>query len=218
MVAMTGAAVLFDLDGTLINTELRSRALWAMFLSNHDIPYDEGLLRSLMGRRGQDVLPALMPDADVGAARAEIEELLRLPGLPDIVPVPGAAELVRRVAATGWPIGLVTSARRAWAEERLADVGVRDLVQTIVADEDVSVGKPDPAGYVLAAERLRADPARCVAFEDSLAGIAAAKAAGMTCVGVATTHHPDDLADADLVVVDLSEIDWPITGGTDHPS
>ncbi|MBO3745037.1 HAD family phosphatase [Streptosporangiaceae bacterium NEAU-GS5] len=214
---MTGAA-LFDLDGTLINTELRSRAVWAMFLTNHGIAHDEELLRSFMGRRGRDVLPALLPEADLDAVRDEIEVLLTHPGLPDIVHIPGAADLVRRVSAEGWPIGLVTSARRAWAEARLADVGVRDLVQTIVSDEDVAVGKPDPAGYVLAAERLRADPAKCVAFEDSLAGIAAAKAAGMTCVGVATTHHPDELAAADLVVADLSEIDWPISGGTDRPS
>jgi sugar-phosphatase len=133
------------------------------------------------------------------------------PDLPDIVPVPGAAELVRRVADHGSPLALVTSAHRAWAEERLADIGIADLVRTIVSAEDVVVGKPDPSGYLAAARLLDVEPIRCVVFEDSLAGIAAARAAGMACVAVATTHHPDELAHADLVIPDMSGIDWPLT-------
>jgi sugar-phosphatase len=205
-------AALFDLDGTLINTERRSIALWAMLLDNHGVEHDAVLLRRFMGRRGADVLPEFFPDADVGVLLAELRSYYEHPGLPDIVPVPGAADLVRRVAGHGSPVGLVTSANLAWAQERLAQVGVIDLVQTIVSAEDVAVGKPDPAGFLEGAARLGVEPGDCVAFEDSLAGIAAAQAAGMTCVGVATTHRPDELSHADLVISDLSGIDWPLTG------
>ncbi|MCT9928865.1 HAD family phosphatase [Planotetraspora sp. A-T 1434] len=204
-------AALFDLDGTLINTEPRSLALWRMLLENHDIPHDEDLLRRFMGRRSSDVLPELFPDADSEALIAEVRSYYDRPGLPDILPVPGAADLVRRVVETGSPVALVTSAHRSWALDRLEEVGVAHLVQTIVTAEDVAVGKPDPAGFLTAADRLGVEPVRCVAFEDSLAGIAAARAAGMTCVGVATTHHPDELSHADLVIADLSGIDWPLT-------
>ncbi|GAA4579166.1 HAD family hydrolase [Planotetraspora phitsanulokensis] len=205
-------AALFDLDGTLINTERRSLAMWAMLLDNHGVEHDHVLLRRFMGRRGADVLPDFFPDGDVRALLDEVHSYHDHQGLPDVVPVPGAAELVRRVAAHGSAIGLVTSAGRAWARERLAQVGVADLVQTIVSAEDVVVGKPDPSGYLEAAFRLDVKPGECVAFEDSLAGIAAAQAAGMACVGVATTHRPDELSHADLVISDLSGIDWPLTG------
>ncbi|WP_432930315.1 HAD family hydrolase [Microbispora sp. CA-135349] len=204
-------AALFDLDGTLINTEIRSLALWRMLLDNHGISYDETLLRRFMGRRGVDVIPEVLPGVDPEALIEEIRSYYDHPDLPDIVPVPGAAELVSRVAEQGAPLALVTSAQRWWALERLTDIGVVEVVRTIVSAEDVTVGKPDPSGYLIAADLLAVDPAKCVVFEDSLAGIAAARAAGMTCVAVATTHHADELSHADLVIPDMSGIDWPLT-------
>ncbi|WP_169982845.1 MULTISPECIES: HAD family phosphatase [unclassified Microbispora] len=204
-------AALFDLDGTLINTEIRSLALWRMLLDNHGIFYDETLLRRVMGRRGVDVVPEVLPGTDPEVVMEEIRSYYDHPDLPGIVPVPGAAELVSRVAEQGAPLALVTSAQRWWAVERLTDIGVVEVVRTIVSAEDVSVGKPDPSGYLLAADLLQVDAAKCVVFEDSLAGIAAARAAGMTCVAVATTHHPDELSHADLVIPDMSGIDWPLT-------
>ncbi|GGO05295.1 HAD family hydrolase [Microbispora bryophytorum] len=205
------AAALFDLDGTLVNTELRSRALWRMFLDDRGITCDETLLRRVMGRRGVDVVPEVLPGMDPEVAMEEIRSYYDHPDLPDIVPVPGAAELVSRVAAHGAPLALVTSAQRWWAVERLTEIGVLEVVRTIVSAEDVTVGKPDPSGYLMAAGLLDVDPATCVVFEDSLAGIAAARAAGMACVAVATTHHPDELSHADLVIPDMSGIDWPLT-------
>ncbi|GAB3886837.1 HAD family hydrolase [Microbispora bryophytorum] len=204
-------AALFDLDGTLVNTELRSRALWRMFLDDRGITCDETLLRRVMGRRGVDVVPEVLPGMDPEVAMEEIRSYYDHPDLPDIVPVPGAAELVSRVAAHGAPLALVTSAQRWWAVERLTEIGVVEVVRTIVSAEDVTVGKPDPSGYLMAAGLLDVDPATCVVFEDSLAGIAAARAAGMACVAVATTHHPDELSHADLVIPDMSGIDWPLT-------
>ncbi|GAB3156374.1 HAD family hydrolase [Microbispora hainanensis] len=211
MTAQVAAAALFDLDGTLVNTEIRNRALWRMFLKDHGITFDEGLSRRVVGRRGVDVIPEVLPGLDPQAVMEEIRSYYDHPDLPDIVPVPGAAELVARVAEQGAPLALVTSAQRWWAVERLTEIGVVEMVQTIVSAEDVTVGKPDPSGYLKAAGLLSVDPATCVVFEDSLAGIAAARAAGMTCVAVATTHHPDELSHADLVIPDMSGIDWPLT-------
>jgi len=209
--AQVTTAALFDLDGTLVNTEIRNRALWRMFLEDHGITFDDTLLRSVVGRRGVDVIPEVLPGLDPQVVMEEIRSYYDHPDLPDIVPVPGAAELVARVAEQGAPLALVTSAQRWWAVERLTEIGVVEMVRTIVSAEDVTVGKPDPSGYLKAADLLAVDPAACVVFEDSLAGIAAARAAGMTCVAVATTHHPDELSHADLVVPDMSGIDWPLT-------
>lgn len=208
-----GKAALFDLDGTLINTERRSLAMWALLLEHNGVPYDETLLRGFMGRRGRDVLAEradLFPGKTIDQLIEEVLSFEGHPDLPEIVPVPGAAELVRMVSEHGSPLGVVTSATRWWAEEQLTRIGVRDLVDIIVSAEDVEIGKPDPAGFLLGAERLGAVPAHCVAFEDSIAGVAAAKAAGMTCVGVATTHRNEDLVAADLVVADLTAVSWPL--------
>ncbi|GAA2893297.1 HAD family hydrolase [Streptosporangium fragile] len=208
------AAALFDLDGTLINTEPRSLAMWSMLLRSHGVVHDEVVLRRFMGRRGRDVLAEqahLFPGKQIDDLIAEVFSFDDHPDLPDIVPVPGAADLVRRVAEHGSPVAVVTSAGRDWAEARLAEVGVRALVDTLVSAQDVVVGKPDPEGFLLAAARLSVDPAHCVAFEDSIAGITAAKAAGMSCVGIATTHTDAELAAADLVVADLTGVGWPLS-------
>ncbi|MDP9862732.1 MULTISPECIES: HAD family hydrolase [Streptosporangium] len=205
-------AALFDLDGTLINSEHRSMAMWAMLLDNHGVVHDEVVLRGFMGRRGRDVLAErahLFPGRRIDDLISEVMSFNDHPGLPAVVPVPGAADLVRRVSAYGSPIAVVTSASREWAEERLAEVGVRDLVRVLVSARDVVEGKPAPEGFLLAAHRLSVDPAHCVAFEDSIAGIAAAKAAGMRCVGIATTHAGTELTEADIVVADLTGVEWP---------
>lgn len=205
-------AALFDLDGTLINSEHRSMAMWAMLLDNHGVVHDEVVLRGFMGRRGRDVLAEradLFPGRRIDDLISEVMSFNDHPGLPAVVPVPGAADLVRRVSAHGSPIAVVTSASREWAEERLAEVGIRDLVRVLVSARDVVEGKPAPEGFLLAARRLSVDPAHCVAFEDSIAGIAAAKAAGMRCVGIATTHAGTELTEADIVVADLTGVEWP---------
>jgi mannitol-1-/sugar-/sorbitol-6-phosphatase len=194
------------LDGTLIDTEARSMAMWQLLLDKYEVEYD---VRGFIGRRGADVVAEVFPGADVDEVIREVFSYDDHPGLPEIAPVPGAAELVREVAAYGSPIGLVTSARRWWADAKLVEIGVRELIDTIVSAEDVTIGKPDPAGFLLAAERLGASPDDCVVFEDSLAGVAAARAAGMRCVGVTTSHAGEELADADLVVADLTAIGWP---------
>ncbi|NUR84759.1 MAG: HAD-IA family hydrolase, partial [Nonomuraea sp.] len=188
--------------------------MWQLLLDSHGV---HGDVRVFMGRRGRDVVPEVFPGQDVEELIREVYSYDDHPELPEIVPVPGAAELVRKVAAYGSPIGLVTSAGRAWAEERLRQVGIRDLVRVVVAAEDVETGKPDPAGFLLGARELGADPGDCVVFEDSLAGIAAAKAAGMRCVGVTTTYARNELSDADLVVADLTAIDWPMRSSWSGP-
>ncbi|GAA3830249.1 HAD family hydrolase [Sphaerisporangium flaviroseum] len=211
---MAARAALFDLDGTLIDSERRSLVLWSMLLVNHGVDHDETLLREFMGRRGPDVLAEkalLFPGRRVEDLMTELRSYYDHPELPRISPVPGAVDLVRRIGRHGLPVVLVTSARRWWAVSCLELLGIDDVVRSIVSGEDVAVGKPDPACFLAGAVVAGVRPEECVAFEDSLAGIAAAKAAGMTCVGVATTHHVSELSAADLVVSDLTGVDWPLS-------
>lgn len=206
-------AALFDMDGTLVDSEPRSMAVWALLLEENGLPYDETLIRSFIGRRGRDVFAEvlhLFPGRTPDDLIAQTRGLVGRPSLPPVGVLPGAVDLVTALSQLGVPIGVVTSGWRGYAEDMLSSIGVRHMFDVVVTGEDVAEGKPDPAGYALGCERLGVDPARTVAFEDAPAGIAAAKGAGLYCVGLTTTHRPAELAAADRVVGDLSGIDWPI--------
>jgi sugar-phosphatase len=206
-------AALFDLDGTLVDSEPRSFAAWSRLFGAHGVPVDEPLIRSFVGRRGVDVLPEVMhlfPGMTVGELQSEALSYVRAAGLPPLEPLAGAVELVRRLAASGVPVALVTSGGRGYAEEALGGLGIRSAFTVLVSADDVTRGKPDPQGYLLACDRLGVAPGHAVAFEDAPAGIAAVRAAGSACVAVATTHDRTALSEADLVVDSLAEIDWNV--------
>ena len=150
-----------------------------------------------------------MPEHDPAELMAASSAHFHAPHQPPLGPLAGAVELVRLIGAAGVPLALVTSAGRRYAEQTLTELGVRPLFSVVVTAEDVTVGKPDPQGYRAAARGLGVPPAACVVFEDAPAGVAAAKAAGMYCVAVGTTHSPEELAAADQVVPDLTKVTWP---------
>jgi sugar-phosphatase len=205
-------AAVFDLDGTLVDSETRSHESWRHVFRSRGVVPDDDLIRAFVGRRGVDVHDLLrerVPEHDPAELMAASSAHFHAPHQPPLGPLAGAVELVRQISAAGVPLALVTSAGRRYAEETLTELGVRPLFSVVVTAGDVTVGKPDPEGYRAAARRLGVLPAACVVFEDAPAGVAAAKAAGMYCVAVATTHTPEDLAGADQVVPDLTKITWP---------
>jgi len=214
---MAGAAfraVVFDLDGTLVDSEPRSHAAWRRVFEARGTAPDEALIRSFVGRRGRDVLALLadrLPGLDPDALMAEAAAHANAPGQPPTEPMPGAVELVREIRQHGLPLGLVTSAGRRYAERMLTQLGLREEFAVLVGAEDVEVGKPDPEGYARACRVLGVAAPACVVFEDAPAGIAAAKAAGMYCVAVTTTHEPGDLSAADRVVSGLAAVTWPLS-------
>jgi sugar-phosphatase len=206
------AAAVFDLDGTLVLTEQRNRVVWKRFFTSYDIELSAELLAHVTGRRGLDSLKELdelFPERDPHELLDEVLAHEAAGDLPPVVPVPGAGDFVRRLHADGVPLALVTSAQPDDVATRLLAVDLIDVFDTVVTAQDVSVGKPDPQGYRLACQRVGADPSRSVGFEDSPAGVAAVKAAGMRCVAVTTTFTRDVLAHADVVVPDLTHVSWP---------
>jgi sugar-phosphatase len=210
-VAVTAAV--FDLDGTLVLTEERNRVVWQRFFAGYGIEVDDALTAQLTGRRGLDALREmshLFPDRDPHELLDEVLAHDVTDDLPEVVPVPGANELVRRLHAARVPLGLVTSALPEHVATRLLAADLVDVFDVVVTGRDVTVGKPDPQGFRMACERLGVPGRNSVGFEDSPAGVAAVKAAGMFCVAVTTTFSRDVLAEADLVVGDLTEVPWPL--------
>ncbi|PYG00234.1 sugar-phosphatase [Georgenia satyanarayanai] len=206
-----GAAVLLDLDGTLVDSEPMQRAAFAAYFASRGWDVPETVVRQFMGRRGRESFAAIQgpwagedPVALTDAVIALTDPLTHPP-----VAVPGAAEAIRAWRERGLPVSLVTSAFRTWAEEALELLGVVGLGVRLVTAEDTPVGKPAPAPFLLGAERLGVDPADCLAAEDSVAGLASARAAGVgLAIGVTTSLDADTLtgAGADAVVPDLTAL------------
>lgn len=204
-----GAAV-FDLDGTLIDSEPRNRVMWSRLFDAHGVAYDEALIASFAGRRGLEVLrdlAHLFPGRTVEELFEQVLSYGAMPRMPALAPVPGAVDLVRALADSGVPLAVVTSGQRPYAEGLLEELGIRHLLDIVVTAGDVVTGKPHPEGYLAAARDLDVPPEETIGFEDAPAGVAAVKSAGMTCVGVITTQPAGALAGADHVVTDFEDVD-----------
>jgi sugar-phosphatase len=171
-------ALLFDMDGTLVTSIASVERVWSAWARKHGLEV-ASFLQRIHGIQALEVvrrehLPGVDPvrEAD-DLARAELEDL------DGTQAIAGAAALLARLPVDRWAI--VTSAQRRLAIARLEAAGL-PLPQVLICAEDVARSKPAPDGFLLAARRLGVDPARCVVFEDSPAGVAAGAAAGATVV------------------------------------
>lgn len=191
------AALLLDLDGTLVDSEPLQREGYRRFFASRG--WDVPDLSVFTGRRAEDVLPTLdgpWRDDDHAAIAREVTDLVPR----DVAPaaVPGAPQLIRAAVDAGIRIAVVTSAGPAWVQQAIGDgLGLLDLVEVVVTAQDVVDGKPHPACYLLACERLALHPGTALAAEDSTAGVRSAVAAGVGhVVGVTTSRPAAELRDA----------------------
>lgn len=203
-------ALIFDMDGTLADTDPVHVRAFADFLAPFGIAVDDEVYRTrISGRTNDGIFADLLPDRPPEERRrlAEEKEALfrRMSG--DLAPLAGLLELLDRAQARGLGLALVTNGPRANVEHTLAVLGIGTRFAVTVAGEDVARGKPDPLPYLTALERLGIAPAEAVAFEDSPAGLEAAKAAGLFTVGVLTGQTPETLTrlGADLTLHDFTD-------------
>ena len=199
MTTVECAALLVDLDGTLVDSGDSVTRAWTRFALEVGRSPEE-ILAMCHGVRTTEVIEALDLDEPVMPAALRVESWIVDDGAP---PTPGAVELLAALPPTAWAV--VTSSLGPTARSRF-DTTELTPPQFVVTAEDVAVGKPDPACYLMAAERLGVAPADCVVLEDAPAGIGAGKAAGMTVIAVTTTHVPAELSAADFVVRDLRSL------------
>ena len=202
-------AVLFDLDGVLVDSRAQHLEAWQRFAKEHGINAPAGYFDRTFGLRNDAILGGLIEGitiADIERLGGEKERIFReIIGEPGLQPLLGAPELLDFLDKEQIPRAVVTSTPRANLDMVLRLLGISGCFQALVSAEDTSKGKPDPEGFLLGAERLGGAPEHCVVIEDAPAGIQAAKAAGMRAIGVTTTHAAPDLAGADLVVESLAE-------------
>lgn len=179
---LTCRALLLDMDGTLVNSDAVVERVWRGWAARHGLDAEE-ILKVAHGRQGYATMAELLPDRPMAQNHADNQELLALEteDTEGVIAVPGAPAFLRAAAAV--PHALVTSADLALAAARMAAAGLTMPEKRITA-EDVSASKPDPEGFLKGAAELGFAPADCVAFEDSEAGVSAARAAGLRVVGV----------------------------------
>ncbi|MFB7123973.1 HAD-IA family hydrolase [Kitasatospora sp. NPDC056273] len=195
-VRLTARALLLDMDGTLVNSDAVVERCFSRWAERNGLDPAE-VLAVAHGRQGHATMALLLPDRPAELNLADNERILaeERADTEGVVPVPGAAAFL--ASLTGLPHALVTSADLPLARIRMTAAGL-PMPSVLVTAESVGASKPDPEGFLKGAADLGFAPADCLAFEDSGAGIAAARAAGVRVVGVgprALPHHPDAHAD-----------------------
>jgi len=186
-------ALLWDLDGVIVSSGHYHYLAYRGVLSPRGVELsEERYTTRLFGKRNEDILRELLGDRvseeELAPIAARKEEKFRELVQGNIHALPGAEALLRRAREGGLKQCIVSSTPRANVRMILESLGVRDMLDAIVAEEDVNRGKPDPQGFLAGAARLGVEVSGCVVLEDAPEGIAAGKAAGMQCIGVATTR------------------------------
>jgi mannitol-1-/sugar-/sorbitol-6-phosphatase len=203
MTPITCAALLFDLDGVLINSTPAVARVWRRWAIEHGFDPDEVVSRA-HGRPSITTVAEYLPNADHEAENREVERR-EIEDLEGVVPLPGALELLASLPENRWTI--VTSCTRPLAEVRIRAAGL-PLPKKMITSNDITYGKPNPEPYLKAASMLGFPPADCVVLEDVPAGIRAGKAAGARVVAFRTTVRQRELheAGADWILNNCSDI------------
>jgi len=196
--------LLFDLDGTLAETDSLHLPTWVDALMPHGIDVDEAFYRENISGRSNaeivaDLLPSL-PERD-GREMVETKERSFRERAGELEPLPGLLDFLEETSGRGASTALVTNAPRENVAAVLLALGLEDFFDAVVTAESVSAAKPDPEPYLTALRKLGADPGEALAFEDSVSGIRSAVGAGVRTVGIASTQRPGTLLEAGASVV-----------------
>lgn len=205
--------VIFDWDGVIIDSRRQHQRSWEMLASEENLVWQDEWFAQGFGRRNPDIIPNLYgwteDPAEIARLADRKEALYReLVVEMGLSALPGVAELLKELAKARIPFGVGSSTPRSNLDAAIPLLGLPVSFDVIVAGEDVAKGKPDPEVFLRCAEFLRVPPQASVVIEDAHVGVQAAKAGGMKCVAVATTHRRETFHDPapDLLLDDMSQV------------
>jgi HAD superfamily hydrolase (TIGR01509 family) len=210
---VTSRAVLWDLDGTLVDSEEFHWQSWRDTLASEGLSVTYEQFLDSFGRKNDPIMREWLgagysPERAARLADMKEADYRRLVAAHGLTPLPGAREWLTRMHEAGWKQAIVTSAPRANAEVMLQALGLGHVFETVVVAEDVSLGKPDPEVFLTGAARLGVEPSRSVVVEDAATGIEGARRAGMKCVGVnKRIELPADVLVGSLLELPLDTFD-----------
>jgi HAD superfamily hydrolase (TIGR01509 family) len=197
-------ALLFDLDGTLAETDSLHLPTWVNVLRPYGIEIDEEFYRErISGRSNSKIVEDLLPDlsAKEGRDLADAKEASFRERADELEPLPGLLDFMREAKDRGLSLTLVTNAPEENVEAMLLALELREFFDEVVLSDEVGPVKPDPAPYRAALNRLGVAPEEALAFEDSTSGIASSVGVGIPTVGIASTQAPETLEDAGAFMV-----------------
>ena len=197
-------ALLFDLDGTLAETDSLHLPTWVDVLRPYGIEIDEEFYRErISGRSNSKIVEDLLPDlsAEEGRDLADAKEASFRERADELEPLPGLLNFMREVKDRGLSLALVTNAPEENAQTMLLALELREFFDEVVLSDEVGPVKPDPAPYRAALDKLGVAPEEALAFEDSTSGIASSVGVGIPTVGIASTQAPETLEDAGAFIV-----------------
>ncbi|HXU20232.1 MAG TPA: HAD family hydrolase [Verrucomicrobiae bacterium] len=207
---LTSSAILFDLDGVLVDSTPAVERVWRRWATEHGLD-PEFVMQWAHGRRSFETIRRVAPYIDAARENLKVERR-EIEDLEGVRIIPGAAELIASIPPGHWTI--VTSATRELARARLGHVGLPLPAEAITA-EMVQNGKPDPEPYLKGAMQLAFAPKSCIVIEDTAAGIASAKRAGMQAIALTTTYPAHELREADIIVRSCADIRVEVKSGDD---
>jgi beta-phosphoglucomutase family hydrolase len=189
---LTKKAVIFDLDGTLIDSHESHIEAFKNVLSKYGIPVESDDVRPRFGKKGAEIIREIadekgveyLSEEKIKAITDEKQEEYRR--IAKIIPLPGSVELIEKINSLGVPIAIATATSRENAELAVQKLAIGKFIKKIITGDDVKVAKPAPDIFLITARKLGHRAGDCIVFEDSLNGVKAAKAAGMKCVAVST--------------------------------
>lgn len=210
-------AVLWDMDGTLIDSMPIHWLAWQHVLRQINRGVEHSVWNQTVGMRNSEIMPLLFPDMSPAemayvdeAKEARYRELIESQGIELL---PGVAEWIQRFKAAGWQQAVASSA----PPENVATIAhvlhLNGNFQAMICGADVQRGKPDPDIFLAAAHRLSVPPQHCLVIEDASTGIEAAHRAGMKAIGVLNTHAQ---LEADVVVQSLYDLTWEMIENVMH--
>jgi HAD superfamily hydrolase (TIGR01509 family) len=198
---LSSRTVLFDLDGTLIDSRTSVDRQWRAWAIRHGLDSPE-VLAFVYGHRTAETVMHFLPHADAKEETKDIDSRQEA-DTAGVEAMPGALEVLDQLREGAWAI--VTSASRRLALSRLRAAQLSHPHVLVTAD-DVKRGKPAPDGYLLAARKLGASPRSCIVVEDTPSGVEAAKSAGMLAIALTTTHKASELSEADQIIDTLDTL------------
>jgi beta-phosphoglucomutase family hydrolase len=203
-------AVIWDMDGVIADTAPHHRLAWQETFARRGVNFSDEDFKHSFGIRNDAIIKSILgesiTDEEIEAIADEKEATFRRLIGREIKPLPGALELLKELDVSGIKMAIASSTPPENARLVLGSLGITGRFRAIVSSQDVTEGKPSPQVFLVAAKRLGAEPRNCVVIEDAVAGVTAAKSAGMGCVAVTNTHPRKSLREADLIVDSLEEV------------
>lgn len=202
-------AVIFDLDGVLIDSKKLHYLAWKKFWAKRGITHTWKDFMKFFGMDNKNIFPLIYKNLSarkIDALGEEKERYYRQIAKGVLHPTNGTVALLESLKKSRYGIAIATSTPKSNISFVLKQTGLKKYFSAVICASDVKRGKPHPEIFLKAAKALGAKPQDCIVIEDSVHGIEAAKAAGMKCIALTTTHKPSELTKADMVVKDLSRL------------